>query len=711
MRSKISLFLLSLTALICQAGSIVARQDFNVSSAWRYPVIMGKDFWIVLPQTLSNNKDLSMLYHPFRNPEFQKVPVFRDAGITQGGYKKQKDLPERFVMKDLFYVKGNPWWRLLERYPKNDVPLLIFLNAERPLYRLKEKYVHDAGNYRDFLKKHPNFYMFMALREWDNMLVYYDGYLGPRTAADKAKYQKIYPFPKNRYQHLALAEKFFRRSQNFHFDDHSRFSAMRAGWSLDHVAAAFGARMIGLETTNTKRGHGGYRWQTSAYFIRGAARQFSVPWYWYTAHFYNGYTDKGEWKGHHLLSYIQRKDRHGTWGPTMGPSASNLKRVNFLAWLCGSSFHTIEAAPNALTVMNPKTKRLELSQIGRDYNELYLATKRIDRGIPYTPVAILTPFAQGYPQEGGLSWSRYEYEPGDLMIDAFTYSIVPPVPRIASMKKGIECTLFNTPFAASYDVLVPDSPQKTEDFVRALNNYKAAFLTGTYPAGKDLETALSCYVRNGGTLILNVMQLPGFFSTKFTGVKVDKSSLPAGRSIVDENGKKTALRDTYRLRRIIPVTARPWLKDEKGNVLATVLTVGKGRVIVTAPEWMTPPLKKVSRLNIMTGKQTFEFIKYLLERVQDETFPVKAAVPVQYGINKTKNGWLLWLINNKGVYKFVNKEAVVKPEERITVPVALKKLAGMKVTDALTGKRVPVVNGTVQVTVESGDIRLLTLTK
>ena len=132
-------------------------------------------------------------------------------------------------------------------------------------------------------------------------------------------------------------------------------------------------------------------------------------------------------------------------------------------------------------------------------------------------------------------------------------------------------------------------------------------------------------------------------------------------------------------------------------------------MIVTTPEWMSPPLKKETLNNIYTGKQKFEFIKYLLSRVEAEAFPVKAKEPVQYGINKTKNGWLLWLINNKGVYKLVDVPAVVKPEERISVPIELKSLSKLKAVDALSGKEIPVVNGVLEVTVESGDIRLVKL--
>ena len=709
MKKAVILFF-SCLYVCCLAENVVVRHDFDVPSGWNCPLIQGRDFWFILPQSLSNNGDLSKLEPPFRNPALQKVPVFRDGGMIQGAFKRWNSIPKPFVMKDLFYSSGNPWWNLLESNPKKHVPLMIFSGAVVQANFTGNHFKHDQADYQAFLKRHPNFYMFLSLSEWDNVLVHYDTSMFRNSPEQQKLAFKHYPPPKNRYEFLKTARKYYESEVNFYFDDRSRISAMRAGWALDHVAAAYGAKMLGLETTNTTAGLASYRWQTSGYFIRGAARQFNLPWLWYVAHFYNGYNSKGKWRPHHVLYYAPMKTANSIRGPQLGPSPSNLKRVNWMSWLYGASINTIEGAAGALTVQDKKTGLLELSQVGKDYNELYLATTKIDRGVPYTPGALLIPFAQGYPQGGGNAWGRYKYEPGDMMIDAFTFTLVPPGGnRHDLMKKGIECTLFNTPFASAYDVLTPDSPQNTADFVRAASAYKVAFLTGSYKPGTDLETPLAGYVRNGGTLFVNAMQIQGFLSSKLTGVKVGSNSIPAGKFIVDETGRKTDLKDTHKLRQIELKGAKPWLRDEKGNILAVSYPCGKGKVIVTTPEWMAPRLKKETLTNILTGKQTFEFIKYLLGRVEDEAFPVKAKVPVQYGINKTKNGWLLWLINNKGVYKLVDVPAVVKPEERITVPVELKSLAKLKAEDALTGKKLPVVNGILKVTVEPGDLRLVKL--
>ena len=53
-----------------------------------------------------------------------------------------------------------------------------------------------------------------------------------------------------------------------------------------------------------------------------------------------------------------------------------------------------------------------------------------------------------------------------------------------------------------------------------------------------------------------------------------------------------------------------------------------------------------------------ESLRRLLLRIQDEAMPVKVAGNVLWGVNKTSKGWLVWLINNRGVKSYFRE-----PEE------------------------------------------------
>ena len=55
---------------------------------------------------------------------------------------------------------------------------------------------------------------------------------------------------------------------------------------------------------------------------------------------------------------------------------------------------------------------------------------------------------------------------------------------------------------------------------------------------------------------------------------------------------------------------------------------------------------------------TPEKLERLLLAIRDETMPFAVEGDIQWGVNKTEKGWLLYLINNKGVIKFSDE-----PEE------------------------------------------------
>jgi hypothetical protein len=52
--------------------------------------------------------------------------------------------------------------------------------------------------------------------------------------------------------------------------------------------------------------------------------------------------------------------------------------------------------------------------------------------------------------------------------------------------------------------------------------------------------------------------------------------------------------------------------------------------------------------------------------------PVKVEGDIQWGVNKTKDGWLVWLINNKGVVKFAGEPEELDPKAASTVKVTFK---------------------------------------
>lgn len=61
----------------------------------------------------------------------------------------------------------------------------------------------------------------------------------------------------------------------------------------------------------------------------------------------------------------------------------------------------------------------------------------------------------------------------------------------------------------------------------------------------------------------------------------------------------------------------------------------------------------------------------LFERIQRETMPVLVEGDVQWGVNRTSSGYLVWLINNRGVRKFRGEPAEFMPERTAKVTVTV----------------------------------------
>jgi len=101
------------------------------------------------------------------------------------------------------------------------------------------------------------------------------------------------------------------------------------------------------------------------------------------------------------------------------------------------------------------------------------------------------------------------------------------------------------------------------------------------------------------------------------------------------------------------------------------------------------------------------FLPAFLDHIAAEALPVKINGDVESIINKTKDGWLITLINNKGVYKEPTKAPVVKEEEKAEVEILFKK-APVKISELIANRPVErPSDNTAKVVVPSGDVVIL----
>ena len=697
----------AISALLTAAEPMVVRTDYNAGASWKLHSVMGKDFHPLLIYSYGG-KDVLPVYNAtavscknyfgkcIHIDIFKDFKEFTSADQIKTNYKLE-DFFIPFVKKDVMSNK------------KPDLPLFVSVpNARPPYFLTGKKYQYDRQDFEKWQAAHPNFIGFRVLGELDSDMRQYVG--KTRKIKDPALQKAMLencPIPKNQYEWGPMIERFFTREKAMLFGE-SRLWTMYSSSYIGHLMAKYGAVGIFYEATS----QGVARWQIAGAFTRGASRQYDIPFGWYAAHWATSFTRDGK------KTDGENNDKGSSYrynGRYMGASRSLINRQGYYGYLIGATFLEHENWKWLHTTRDKDGKDAP-SVYAKDYNELYLLSRKLERGVTYTPIAVLTPIFEQY---NFLNGSDGVYRFGDLWSqNAFFYTLLPVESNHLMhhdlRKQGIEGCLFNSPFGECFDVICPDAGQPSEKLQKALSAYKCAFLIGDYRKGEIDLNSLEKYVRGGGTLFVSANQIiQGIIPDSFAGIRFSDIKMKSGRYIIGDAGARFSLKEPYIWHHKAQGEARPFLKDEIGGTAAFQRKLGKGSIITVACWKMLPAAADNARkapdlINIVSGKQTFELIRYFLSRVHDESMPLKVEGDIQYGVNKTSNGWLLWLINNKGVKKFAFEPQELDPKATAVVRVGLKKMAGAKVKDAVSGKPVP-AGADFTVKVSPGAVRLISI--
>ena len=490
-----------LAGIAAFASAAVPKDE--ISAKWKVIETMGSDYWTVLSANPYSDPTQNPTGATF-NAALAELPVFRDCALVNHSTLR-KAPPDRAAYRRLEenYAAGadDPRWRSLASNPKPDKPFFLYMVTKRHARALVGPVDLDMSQYAEWKAAHTNFVSFRMLSEWGVDLTH----LRQRSARIDDRHVRDEFLREwgaqaaDRYAQVDFAHRYVERLKSLHYGDGDAFTAMRSFFALDHMAAAWGAKALLVETTNTTgpRMDKEYRWAVQGMFTRGAARQFGVPWGWYVAVYFNGPRRDGTWMDNSTPSYGARGP---TKFPEAGVSASLFNRVCHYAYLTGAGAVEVESWLSHL-LMPDETGRLTLSPRGRLFSAFHDFTIRNpDRGIPYAPVAVLVPFAQGYPATGGKSWAQFDYQFGDYAVDSVFFTLQKGFDRPSAMRRGLEANLHNSPYPVMCDVLSPDSPQDPEAFLAALENYPVAILAGEY-RDRSFESLLRRYEAAGGRLL------------------------------------------------------------------------------------------------------------------------------------------------------------------------------------------------------------------
>lgn len=554
----------------------------------------------------------------------------------------------------------------------------FFLNLRsRSAFNAKAFYFgefrHDLADYGRFLETHPNFLGFESW-EWGN-----DAYLPIRKPGVLTSSQRTNalsedelktvlaktPVPPDRDAFIKqLLRPVFDRICDWNLNDPKRLLLGEGHYCIEHLAAYWGAGQLGIETTRDY-----YFWQIQMMFCRGAAHQFDLPWKWYVAGYLDGFENGARRDG----SYYAEPDGRPWHGPQYGISQSAIKRVTYLTYLSGANWYERENmfATHFLT----KGGAPRLSEEGEMFNRFHAFTKRVDRGRPFVPFALLVPANRGYTRKTGKAFDRYDYTRADYSLDALMSVILdfPANRRAENFTNHVERVMANSPYGDCFDVLTPDFADASA-FARAIGDYRIAFLVGDYGRNPALERILQNYVENGGWLVMSVAQQETF-----------------------------------------PIV--PSRLKQMSNAAFSSAEIGQGRVIVGRTPHFVPWFgddeagrQKALRSTRIGASVDFPELKGLLDELKERVLPIRVTGAVQYGINQVEDGWLVYLINNAGVVKYPDRVQQIA-SGGTSVVIEPCQADVKSVEELVDGGAVRQEGGRYVVEVPYGDIRVLKISR
>ncbi len=307
-------------------------------------------------------------------------------------------------------------------------------------------------------------------------------------------------------------------------------------------------------------------------FIRGAGKQYGVPWFGNASIFNRwGYkTYGGEGPDH---------------SPTKGTSLNLLKRLIYSHILYNCVFAGFESG---------WFDGEQLSPIGRIQQAAQRWVKAQGQpGVMQTPVAIMTDFFSGwtFPRHlysGDLYrvWGNLPYGPGDYLMDHVLDMIYPGY-QDASYFHDESGFLTPTPYGDCADVLLSDAPGWL------LDRYPLLIIAGELAGGRELRDKLTAYAERGGCLVIT-----GGSLAKLDGglAGIQTAGVPAAAQGAVQN-KETAINedgpfDLYPL--ALPAEAEVLARS--GETPAVVQrTLGRGRMLVFASPFGLPNIPNNSR--------------------------------------------------------------------------------------------------------------------
>jgi len=301
---------------------------------------------------------------------------------------------------------------------------------------------------------------------------YIGGYANQMTPASGSRFDQYLNF-----------QRFFERMG----DDLGHRHATLVSLNFGHYLLKEGTfTLIGAETAQALPNN-----QVYYAFIRGAGKQYGVPWFG-NASVYNrwGYKTYGSSGSDH--------------GPSKGTSLSLMKRLLYSHVLYNSVAVGFESGWFEGEALSPIGR---IQQAGQRW-----IRQHGQPGVMYTPVALLLDFHAGwsfprhlYSSDIFRVWGNLPYGPGDHLTDAILDLLYPGYAD-SSYFHDETGFITATPYGDIADCLLSDAPGWL------LSRYALVVVAGELAGGWEIRDKLQDYVEGGGHLVIttgNLARLPG----------------------------------------------------------------------------------------------------------------------------------------------------------------------------------------------------------
>jgi hypothetical protein len=463
--------------------------------------------------------------------------------------------------------------------------------------------------------------------------------------------------------------------------------------ALAHLFHETGAKVVGYEIDATNV-HAPMR----VAFERGAARQYGGAWINYAS------GNFGDACNYFTQNPVVPRGApgwfHSKYAITDGVSAAWYRKLYYLNYLGGAAAVFWEQGlGNQWMLPGPGKHPVQLSPFGRATEDFMAFVDRLpDRGEPVAPVALLLSAGHGYERVNYTCKMLHVFP--ETVADrelrelfnvcwhpAGVVEGLPAAPDVQSLPGGRYGNIF--------DVLV-DRPSRA----RAIFNYPVVCAAGDVDLGGDWPQVLEEYVRKGGTLVVNIDA---------------GRNLPPGLLGVRPTNT-THLAETWSADGVAPRPATPFgvvavelagaevLARAADRPLITRHKVGDGAVILT----LVPKM-------LGLDERAHPALPYLMNGLTAGLLPVEVRLPdgrrptgeVMYQVNRTKDGYLVMLMNNRGVDK--TQSGVARVDRRRVADVVVKSRQPVKSAKEYTEPReFPVSGGNeVHIRVHPGDVQIV----